>query len=137
MRENHYAILVFTYEISQVSKLQDEHNASSFSNMSSDRFSQSVCKNSKKTRHNILFLRKPSMLDLIEGTIQSIRQKHLPLSLCNLRIYFSERGMMSLLYFMNLPSDAVRRHHPSGFSSMSPSLLPPPLPPDTMPFAFL
>ena len=28
MRENHYAILVFTYEISQVSKLQDKHNAS-------------------------------------------------------------------------------------------------------------
>lgn len=28
MHENHYAILVFTYEISQVSKLQDKHNAS-------------------------------------------------------------------------------------------------------------
>lgn len=28
MRENHYAILVFTYEISQVSTLQDKHNAS-------------------------------------------------------------------------------------------------------------
>ena len=28
MRENHYAFFVFTYEISQVSKLQEEHNAS-------------------------------------------------------------------------------------------------------------
>ena len=26
MRENHYAVFVFTYEISQVSKLQDKHN---------------------------------------------------------------------------------------------------------------
>ena len=26
MRENHYAFFVFTYEISQVSKLQDKHN---------------------------------------------------------------------------------------------------------------
>ena len=37
MRENHYAILVFTYEISQVSKLQDKHNASLISKMSLDR----------------------------------------------------------------------------------------------------
>ena len=44
MRENHYAILVFTYEISQVSKLQDKHNASILFQMSLDRFLYPIAK---------------------------------------------------------------------------------------------
>lgn len=47
MRENHYATLVSYLKISYVFKLQDEHNASFFFNMSWKEFPLSKCKDRK------------------------------------------------------------------------------------------